>query len=89
MNPTKRTRGRTLQTMRALHLRRHPLCVMCKARGRVAEATDLDHILPLFKGGTDDQDNLQGLCAECHKDKTRADLGQKAKPAIGLDGWPI
>jgi len=63
-----------------------PLCVLCKARGVISEATELDHIIPLFKGGTNDIENLQALCADCHKDKTRADLSLKQE--TGLDGWP-
>jgi hypothetical protein len=45
--------------------------------------------VPLFKGGTDDDANLQGLCAECHSEKTRADLGQRARVEIGVDGVPV
>jgi len=33
-----------------------------------------DHILPKFKGGTDDPSNIQLLCANCHEDKTREDF---------------
>lgn len=35
-------------------------------------ATVVDHIIRKNKGGTDDMDNLQGLCEECHNRK-RAD----------------
>jgi 5-methylcytosine-specific restriction endonuclease McrA len=64
--------------------------VHCDAKGRVTPATELDHIIPLHKGGEDnDPDNWQGLCAECHKDKTAQDLGHKVKQQIGLDGWPV
>ena len=30
----------------------------------------VDHIIPLASGGTNDDDNLQALCIECHRDKT-------------------
>jgi 5-methylcytosine-specific restriction protein A len=56
---------------------------MCK----VELARELDHIVPLFKGGTDDEDNLQGLCIECHKKKTKADLNLRV--SVGTDGWLI
>ena len=85
----KRTRGRTLQRLRERILRADPFCAACRAAGRVRPATDLDHIVPLFKGGTDDDANLQGLCAECHSEKTRADLGQRARVEIGVDGVPV
>ena len=31
----------------------------------------IDHIKPLANGGTNEKDNLQLLCVECHFDKTR------------------
>lgn len=90
---TDRIRGRRLQRIRAQHFSAHPLCVMCQAKGRVRIATQLDHIVALENGGKDfDQDegqNRQGLCDDCHKDKTARDLGHKRRVHIGLDGWPV
>lgn len=34
------------------------------------EAYDLDHIIPLWKGGEDTDGNLQALCPTCHRRKT-------------------
>jgi 5-methylcytosine-specific restriction protein A len=65
----------------------NPLCVACQSKGITREATELDHIVPLFKGGTNEAENLQGLCTECHKDKTRIDMGWRHE--TGLDGWPV
>jgi 5-methylcytosine-specific restriction endonuclease McrA len=31
---------------------------------------DIDHVIPLSCGGTDDTDNLQALCPGCHRRKT-------------------
>jgi 5-methylcytosine-specific restriction protein A len=84
----KRIRGEALQKLRRRIFREHPLCVSCQQIGKVREAKELDHIIPLFKGGSDDDDNLQGLCVECHRKKSAADLGIKYKPPIGVDGWP-
>lgn len=75
------------------HFRLFPLCVMCEAKGRVTLATILDHIVALENGGpdfdVDEGKNRQGLCEECSKVKTRVDLGQKPRPLIGLDGFPV
>lgn len=89
MTPTKRIRGRRLQVIREQHLRLFPLCAECHRNGRVRLATQLDHILPLFKGGPEAPANRQGLCDPCHEVKTAMDLGHRSKRAIGLDGFPI
>lgn len=73
--PNERLRGRKLQNLRRIVLGVNPLCVACQAKGKVSLATDMDHIKPLHKGGTDDLDNLQGLCSDCHKVKTADDMG--------------
>jgi 5-methylcytosine-specific restriction protein A len=85
---TPRTRGRKWMEMRSVWLMQHPLCVMCKAQGNVTLATDVDHIVPLFKGGADDQTNVQSLCAEHHRDKTNQDMGYKPVRRVGVDGVP-
>ncbi len=67
---TKRVTGRRLQAMRAELFTRCPLCVECERKGRVTLATQRDHIKPLAEGGTDTEDNVQALCAECHESKS-------------------
>lgn len=43
----------------------------CRYCGRVSiEDMDVDHIINLASGGTDDMANLQTLCKSCHKRKT-------------------
>ncbi len=37
---------------------------------------EVDHIVPLSKGGRDDPGNMQWLSREQHQDKTRRDLGR-------------
>jgi 5-methylcytosine-specific restriction enzyme A len=59
--------------MRAALFRRAPLCVECERRGRIRLATQRDHILALEEGGTDTQDNEQGLCDDCHAAKSLAE----------------
>lgn len=90
MSTNRRIRGRTLQRIRALHLRAHPLCGLCQERGHVTPATQLDHIVALVNGGTDTPDNRQGLCDACHLEKTAQDMGHTYRPrvVIGVDGYP-
>jgi len=84
-NDEKRTRGRRWMELRHVVLVEEPVCMIC---GR-APATEVDHIIPISKGGTDHRDNLQGACHECHDIKTCNDLGIKRPVPIGLDGYPI
>ena len=46
------------------------LCQWCKRAGRVTEAREVDHIVDVALGGSDDQANLEAICVECHKLKT-------------------
>ena len=46
-----------------------PLCVLCEKR----KGSQIDHIQPLALGGTNETENLQVLCKECHFEKTRAE----------------
>jgi 5-methylcytosine-specific restriction endonuclease McrA len=43
-------------------------CAICK---EVSSHLEVDHIRPLWDGGTDELENLQVLCYECHKEKSR------------------
>jgi len=45
----------------------------CQACGRISDNLEVDHITPVSRGGTDDDSNLQSLCAGkglCHEQKT-------------------
>lgn len=56
-------------------------CQGCGLRGRDLE---VDHIVPVVKGGSDDLDNLQLLCKPCHHEKTR---GEFPSQIHGLAEW--
>lgn len=63
---------------------------MCACCGRVlVDGWALDHIVPHSKGGSDDRENLQGLCNPCHDAKTAKDRGYRTRRRIGVDGYPI
>lgn len=70
----KRVRGRRGQANRMAVLKRDKgLCVKCLEAGRTVAATEVDHIIPLSQGGTDEVSNKQSLCHECHLEKTTQD----------------
>lgn len=75
--------------VRRRHFKKHPLCVHCLDRGLVRAAEELDHIVPLFRGGKDEPENRQGLCKECHVEKSVAEMNRRRKFKIGEDGYPV
>ena len=83
---TKRITGRRLQRIRKQVFAEQPICVMCKANGKVTLATEVDHITALVNGGEDNHENRQALCVPCHQVKTRRDLGQRERVSFDADG---
>lgn len=76
---------RRLAALRRQVLAEQPICAKCHQR----LSEEMDHVLPvhLHPELILDRDNCRGLCVECHKEVTREQLGHKAKPKIGLDGF--
>lgn len=72
---------------------------MCEilSRGCTGVATEVDHIIPVAEGGTDELDNLQAACPGCHRIKTQAEAARgRAKfsrlrptPAHPADRWRV
>lgn len=66
--------SRTWRKARANKLQLSPLCEECLRHGRTTEATMVDHIIPINKGGDPlALDNLQSLCHSCHSIKSAKD----------------
>ncbi len=84
-----RPRGRRAVEQRLRRLRAEPLCRDCASVGIVREATVPDHIVPLARGGSDEDSNIRCLCADCHAKRTAEQFGQRRTVAVGPDGGPI
>ena len=91
-----RLRGRAGQVQRGRILARDPICKECIRRGRVTKSSVsviADHVTPLSDGGSNDDENMQGLCQSCSDEKTADESaraqGRTPKQRIGLDGWPV
>jgi len=72
-----RITGLTLQKRRFQMWTRDPRCVMCGRLTEYPNGFELDHKIPLFKGGEDTIENTQILCCGdggCHSKKTKMDL---------------
>lgn len=61
--PKERRRGTTAKTRKTV-LSEEPRCACGKP------ATEVDHIVPVCLGGTDDRENLRGICRGCHLTKS-------------------
>lgn len=71
--------GRPWRRKRDAVMRRDQyLCQPCKQQGRITEATEVDHIVNVAEGGSDDEANLQAICTECHGVKTQAEARRGA-----------
>ncbi|NYD91407.1 HNH endonuclease signature motif containing protein [Sphingomonas melonis] len=80
----RRKRGRAGQRDRAAVLAEEPLCRRCLKLGRTEPAVEVDHIIRLADGGTDDRSNKQGLCKPCHDLKTQAELARDRVDRLDL-----
>lgn len=80
---TNRVSGYTWMQIRRKVLLDNPLCVTCQDEGRITPAKEVDHIIPLWKGGdSTGHQNLQGLCIEHHLDKSRAEAKERASGGV-------
>jgi 5-methylcytosine-specific restriction endonuclease McrA len=54
-------------------------CAHCRNKIKSGWEWEIDHIIPIADGGTDDDENLQVLCFMCHSLKTKDDVAEIAK----------
>jgi 5-methylcytosine-specific restriction protein A len=55
------------------------LCAECNRQGLVGNGDELDHIVPLWSGGSNSLSNLQWLCIEHHIAKTKEEAKQRSE----------
>jgi 5-methylcytosine-specific restriction protein A len=65
------------------------LCQPCYRNGRPTPAKQVDHIIPKAQDGTDDLENLQAICNDCHKAKTQAEATGDKRMKFNDKGMPI
>src|SRR5262249_303900 len=84
LSAARRGYGYRWQKLSKLYLDSNPLCVACKARGRVEGATVVDHIIP-HRGDSNrmwEESNWQSMCKPCHYHKTATYDGAFDRPVI-------
>lgn len=64
--------GRPWRRLREQILQRDGYCCQtCSREGRVQVAHEVDHVVNIAAGGTDDPSNLEAICTDCHRKKTQ------------------
>jgi 5-methylcytosine-specific restriction protein A len=58
-------------------LKENPYCTTCAAEGLQRLAVEVDHIVPVHRGGSDNYANLAGTCKAHHKVKTASEERQR------------
>ena len=82
--------GTTWDKLRKVILARDGyLCQHCLSKGRPTPATQVDHIRPKAKGGSDSLSNLQSLCRSCHEAKSEADKGYAERVTYDASGRAV
>lgn len=71
----KRGYGVVWRRLRKMVLAEEPFCMVCKRNA----SAEVDHIIPKFEGGGNERENLQGICIECHQQKTIKDSGNEER----------
>ena len=67
-------------------------CIRCfTIENRIVPGQDVDHFIPVSKGGSDTMLNIWLLCRDCHSEKTAREANGLSgfKTRFGLDGWPL
>ena len=75
------TKRRTFSAKERLDffLKANGCCAQCTLKITPGKRWDLDHVIPLSLGGSNDATNLQVLCHFCHIQKTKSDVSTHAK----------
>jgi 5-methylcytosine-specific restriction protein A len=70
-----------VQDRQRIRARDNGLCQECLRKNRVSTGHPVDHIVPLWKGGSDDDSNKETLCDPCHDAKTAREASDRARRA--------
>ena len=76
----QRVRGwKGVQDRERIRKRDNGLCQECLRHDRVSVGAAVDHIVPLWNGGTDDDANKELLCQPCHDAKSAREARERAR----------
>lgn len=64
-------------------------CARCIASGQLRPAHQVDHVVPLWAGGAEADDNRAAINAKCHEAKTAAEAAMRAAGAFDPAPWSL
>ena len=59
--------GPQWRKIRNRYASKHPLCEQWLKEGRYTPMQEVHHILPINRGGSNDESNLMSVCHSCHE----------------------
>lgn len=65
--PIERRKSFTDKQRAAVFLEHGGVCHICQGKIQVGQAFDIDHVIPLAMGGTNDASNLRPVHTKCHR----------------------
>ena len=68
--------GRAWKNIRDRYAKAHPLCERCLSEGRITPMEEVHHIVPVNRGGGNEDSNLMSVCKSCHN-KIHIELGDR------------
>jgi 5-methylcytosine-specific restriction protein A len=71
------TGGKWVAIKKLFELSNPRICAECDRQGKVGNGDELDHIVPLWAGGSNDFKNFQWLCIYHHRQKSNAELSMR------------
>ena len=62
--------------IRNAFVKNHPICELCERKNILIPTEEVHHVIPLSKGGSNDDENLVALCKSCHSRITATEGGR-------------
>ena len=80
---TERIRGNSLVAIKRKFEQANPrICATCIRQGLVGYGDELEHIVPLWQGGSESDSNREWICTNHHQIKTAAEAKQRVGGGI-------
>ena len=73
---SKKRYGTKWRKIRNAFVKNHPICELCKRKNILIPTEEVHHVIPLSKGGSNDEENIMALCKSYHSRITATEGGR-------------